>query len=79
MGGAREGQDPSEVPDTLRGRRPGLRKGKESLNLTYSTQPPRASEPGWETSPPPLLPQPNFIKVEKKNHLTFYRKRRKNN
>lgn len=35
MGGAREGQDPSEVPDTRRGRRPGLRKGKESLNLTY--------------------------------------------
>lgn len=35
MGGAREEQDPSEVPDTRRDRRPGLRKGKESLNLTY--------------------------------------------
>lgn len=35
MGGAREGQGPREVPDTLRGRRPRLPKGKESLNLTY--------------------------------------------
>lgn len=29
------GQDPSEVPDARRDRRPGLRKGKESLNLNY--------------------------------------------
>lgn len=35
MGGAREGQDPKEVPDIRGGRRPGLRKGKESLNLAY--------------------------------------------
>lgn len=36
MGESREGAGhQSEVPDTRRGGRPGLRKGKESLNLTY--------------------------------------------
>lgn len=54
MGGAREGQDPREVPDTLRGRRPRLRR-EEKVKILLSTQPESASEPGWETSPP-LLP-----------------------
>lgn len=46
-------------------------------NPAYRIYLPNYGESHWETPLPPP-PHSNFIKVGKKNHLTFYRKGRKN-